>query len=122
MYLTFIEKKKNPFDIRVPCINISKSALLFEQYRMALNWDKYDIEVQNDDAIKRNQIFLDFMKRTLNCLYRLYLREGFLLIDTIKKYQLRKQSAAGIEKLKRGKKARKKKVHLRLLKKRMFCE
>ena len=41
----------NPFDIRVPCIKISKIGLLFEQYRMALNWDKYDIEVQNDDAI-----------------------------------------------------------------------
>ena len=42
---------------------------------MALDWDKYDIEVQNDDAIKRNQIFFDFMQRTLNCLYGLYLHE-----------------------------------------------
>ena len=47
-------KKMNPFDICEPCIIISKRELLFEQYRMALNWDKYDIEVQNDDAIKRN--------------------------------------------------------------------
>ena len=29
--------KLNPFDIRVPYINIAKSELLFEQYRMALN-------------------------------------------------------------------------------------
>ena len=44
-------KKMNPFDIRVPCIKIANSELLFEKYRMALNLDKYDIEVQNDDAI-----------------------------------------------------------------------
>ena len=47
-------KKKNPFDIRVPCIKIENSELLIEQYRMALNREKYDIEFQNDDAIKRN--------------------------------------------------------------------
>ena len=47
-------KKMNPFDIRVPCIKIANSELLFEQYRMALNRDKYDIEVRNYDAIKRN--------------------------------------------------------------------
>ena len=38
-------KKINPFDIRVPCINIATSELLFEQYRMALNLEKYEIEV-----------------------------------------------------------------------------
>ena len=43
----------NPFDIRVQCIKIPNSELLFEQYRLALNWDKYDSGVQNDDAIKR---------------------------------------------------------------------
>ena len=47
-------KKKNPFDIGKPCIKISKSELSFEQYRMALNWDKYDIEVRDNDAINRN--------------------------------------------------------------------
>ena len=47
-------KKKNPFDIRVPCIKIENSELLIEQYRMSLNREKYDIEFQNDDAIKRN--------------------------------------------------------------------
>ena len=35
--------KMNPFDIRVPCIKIANSELLFEPYRMALNQDKYDI-------------------------------------------------------------------------------
>ena len=40
---------------------------------MAVNWDKYDIEVQNDDAIKRNQILFDFMQRTFNCMDGLYM-------------------------------------------------
>ena len=48
-------KNMNTFDIRVPCIKIAKSELLFEQNIMAINRDKYDIEVQNYDAIKRNQ-------------------------------------------------------------------
>ena len=47
-------KKMNPFDIGKPCIMIAKSEVLFEQYRMALKRDKYDIEVRYDDAIKRN--------------------------------------------------------------------
>ena len=38
-------KKINPFDIGEPCIHIAKSELLFQQYIIALNWDKYDIEV-----------------------------------------------------------------------------
>ena len=32
---------------------------------MAHNRVKYDIEVQNDDTIKRNQIFLDFMRKNV---------------------------------------------------------
>ena len=60
---------------------------------MDLNWNKYDIEVQNDDAIKRNQIFFDFMKQTCNRLDGLYMHEKCLLIDTIKEDQLRKQIA-----------------------------
>ena len=70
---------------------------------MALNRDKYDIEVRNYDAIKRNQILFDFMQRTFNWLDGLYLPEICLLIDAIKKDQIRKQSAAGIEKLNRKK-------------------
>ena len=59
----------NPFDIRVPCIKIANSELLFEKCRMALNLDKYDIEVQNDYAMKRNQILYDFInKRSLFCM------------------------------------------------------
>ena len=61
--------------------------MLFEQYRMALNWDKYDIEVRNDDTIKRNQIFFDFMQQEFNRLDILYLHKKCLLIDTIKGYR-----------------------------------
>ena len=95
----------NPFDIRVPCINITNNELLFEQYRMTLNWDKYEIEVRHDDAIKRNKIFFDFMQKMFNRMYGLYLRERCLLIDTTTKNQLRNQSSAGIEKPNREKKA-----------------
>ena len=55
-------KKMNPFDICVPCIKVEKIELLFEQYRMDLNRDKYDIEFRNDDVIKNNQTFFDFMQ------------------------------------------------------------
>ena len=55
----------NPFDISKPCIKIVNSELLFGQYRMALNRDKYDIKVRYDDTIKRNQIFFDFMQRSI---------------------------------------------------------
>ena len=44
---------------------------------MALKQEKYDIEVQNDDTIKRNQIFFDFMLRTFNRLNGLYLDKKF---------------------------------------------
>ena len=33
-------KKMNPFDIRVSCIKIARSEVLFEQYKMALNRGK----------------------------------------------------------------------------------
>ena len=51
--MTFIFQK-NISEIAKPCIIVPGRDLLFEQYRMALKWDKYDIEVQNDYAIKRN--------------------------------------------------------------------
>ena len=82
--------------------------MLFEQYRLDLNQDKYEIEVQNDDAIKRNQIFFYFMQQTFINLDALYLQEKFLLMDTIIKYPSQKHSAAEIEKLNRLKKIRNK--------------
>ena len=44
----------NTFGIYEPYIKIAKNHLIFEQYRMALNWDKCDIEVQNDGTINCN--------------------------------------------------------------------
>ena len=51
----------NPFVIHEPWIKIANNELIFEQYIMAPNWEKYDVEVQNNDAIQRNQILFDFM-------------------------------------------------------------
>ena len=59
-------KKMKPFGIHEPCIKIANNELLFEKYRMALNRDKYEIEVQNDNARKRNQTLFDFMQGTFN--------------------------------------------------------
>ena len=108
----------NPFEIGKPCIIISGREILFEGYRMALKRDKYDIEVQNDDSIKRNRIFFDFMQLTCNGLDRLYLHEKSPLIDTIIEIQSRKQSAAEVEILNRKNDINKKrKVHPSLLQK-----
>ena len=109
----------NPFDICAPCIKITKSELLFEQYRMALSRGNYDIEDQNYDAIKCNQIWFDFIQWMFNRLDELYLRERYLLIDTMMKDQLRNQSAAEFGKLNREKEQEKnkRKVHLSLLQK-----
>ena len=99
----------NPFDIRLPCIKIAKSELLFEQYITALNWDKYYIEVRNYDAINRNRILFDFVQLTFNRLDGLYFREIFLHIDVIMKDKLREHSAAEIEKINRKKGQKQKK-------------
>ena len=50
---------------------IAKNELLFKKYRMALKRDKYGIEIQGDDAIKRNRLFFDFMLRMFNHLNQL---------------------------------------------------
>ena len=65
---------------------------------MALKWDKDTIEIQKDDAIKRNRIFFDFMLRMFNRLNQLYVKEKIILIDTILKYQSRNESAKEVEK------------------------
>ena len=97
-------KKMNSFDISETCINIGNSEALFEKYRMAINWDKYDIDILDDDAIKRNRIFFDFMQRTFSFMDGLYMDGNFLLIGTIKKYQLKKQSGEEVEILNRDRK------------------
>ena len=40
---------------------------------MALKWDKYDIKVQNENAIKRNQIFLNFMQNKRSIIWMEYI-------------------------------------------------
>ena len=103
----------NTFEISKSCIIIARRELIFEQYRMTLKMDKYDIEVQNDDAIKSNRILFDFRQQMFNPLDGLYLYEKFLLIDTIIENQSRKQSTAEAEILNRKKvqKQKKSKVH-----------
>ena len=46
---------------------------------MALKRDKYAIESQKDDAIKRNQLFFDFMLIMFNNLNQLYEQEKVFL-------------------------------------------
>ena len=75
IYMNFIYLK-TPFDIIKPCIKIAKSEVLFKEYRMALNWDKYDIEVRDDDAINRNWLLFDFTQQTFSCLDGLYMDEN----------------------------------------------
>ena len=98
--------------------------MLFEQYIMALNWYKYDIDIRNDYAIKLKRILFDFVQRTFNSLDVLYLHEKCLLIDKIIKYQLRKHSEAEIEKSEHRKspETKERKVHPSLLQKIRFCE
>ena len=76
-------RDKNPIGIYRPCIKIANNEVLFETYIMALKQDKYAIEIQEDDAIKRNQLFFDFLLRMLNHLNQLYEKEKSLLIDRI---------------------------------------
>ena len=65
---------------------------------MAIKRYKDVIEIQKDDAIKRKRIFFDFMLRMFNHLNELYVKEKFLLIDTILKYQSRNESAKEVKK------------------------
>ena len=60
---------------------------------MALKRDKYAIDIEGEDAIKRNRLFFDFMLRMFDNLNQVYEKEKNLLIDTILKYHPRKESA-----------------------------
>ena len=73
----------NTIEIDKPCIKIEKIELLFETYRMALKRDKDAIEIQKDDAIKRNRLFFDLMLIMFNHLNQLYeMEKVFLLIQS----------------------------------------
>ena len=86
-------RDNNPMGIYQPCIKISNSEALLENYRMALMRDKYAIVIQKDDAIKRNRLFFDFLIIMFNNINQLYEKEKSLLIYTILPYQSRKESA-----------------------------
>ena len=86
-------RDKNPLGIKLPCIMIAKNEVLFEQYRISLKLDKDAIGIEGEDGIKRNRLFFDFMLRMFDHLNQLYEKEKSLLIDTILKYHLRKESA-----------------------------
>ena len=68
----------NPFEIGKPCIIIAGRELLLKQYIMALKRDKYYIEIQNDDAIKCNQILFDFMQQySIVWMDYIYMKKSF---------------------------------------------
>ena len=68
----------NSFRIHEPFINIANNDLLFEQYRMAINRGKYDIEVQNDDTIKHNQFVLILCNRhSIDWMEYIYVKDVF---------------------------------------------
>ena len=86
-------RDNNPMRIDWPFIKIANNEVLFAKYRMDLKRDKDSIEVQGDDAIKRNGLCFDFIIRMFNHLNQLYENKKGLLIYTILKYQSRKDSA-----------------------------
>ena len=45
----------NPLGIKQPCLTIANNEVLFEQYRIALTWEKGAIDIEGEDAIIRNQ-------------------------------------------------------------------
>ena len=49
---------KNPLGIKQPCIMIAKNEVFFEQYRISINQDKDAIDIEGEDKLKRNQLFL----------------------------------------------------------------
>ena len=72
-------RDKNPLGIKRPCIMIANNEVLFEQYRIALKRDKYAIDIEGEDEIKRNRLFFDFMLRMFDHLNQLYEKEKIFL-------------------------------------------
>ena len=72
---------------------IAKNKVLFEQYRISLKQEKDAIDIEGEDEINRNRLFFDFMLIMFDHINQLYEKEKSILIDTILKYHLRKESA-----------------------------
>ena len=51
---------------------IPKNEVLFEQYRIALKWDKDAIDIEEENEIKRNRLFFDSMLGMFDRLNQLY--------------------------------------------------
>ena len=86
---------KNPLGIKQLCNMIADNKVFFEQYIISLKRDKDAIDIEGEDAINCNRLFFDFMIIMFNRLNQLYEMDKSLLIDTILKYNLRKESAKG---------------------------
>ena len=86
-------REKNPIGIKQPCVMIANNEVLFEQCRISLKRDRYAIDIEGEDEIKRNRLFFDFMLIMFDNLNQLYEKEKSHLIDTILKYHSRKESA-----------------------------
>ena len=65
---------------------IAKNEVLFEQYIIAFKQEKDTIDIEGEDEIKCNILFLDFMLIMFDHLNQLYGKEKSLLIDKILKY------------------------------------
>ena len=70
----------NPLVIKQPCLAISKNEVLFEQYIIALKWEKDAIDIDGEDAINSNRLFFDFMLRMFDHLNQLYEMEKVFLL------------------------------------------
>ena len=72
---------------------IAKNEVLFEKYRIALKQDKDAIDIEGEDAINRNQLFLISFQEC-SIIEINYMRwKKSLLIGTILTYHLRENSA-----------------------------
>ena len=75
MYIIYILAKTIQLESINHALRLQIVKCCLKKYRMALKRDKDAIEIQKDDAIKRNQIFFDFMLRMFNNLNQLYVEE-----------------------------------------------
>ena len=73
----------NPLGIDQPCLTIANNELMFEKYRIALKRDKYEIDIDGDDAIDSNRLVFDFILRMFDHLNQLYeMEKVFLLMQS----------------------------------------
>jgi hypothetical protein len=80
----------NPL-IHEPCSALSSSQTLFEQYRVALNRDTWEINQTNEDPIKRATIFHNFLIRMFSHLTTYFLNDKDIVMAVILEEQEREQ-------------------------------